>query len=226
MIIDFKLSIFRFNAKSDYLPYYKRYDISIDDSKNIFDMLSLIKEQDPLFDFPDSKHFALIINNHALTMEQTLKDMEEKFGRELTISPLSKRRATKDLIIDTQDFKDIFEQLNKIIDLPNEKKQYNKYIRYFYASSSLKYDKLHQGTSLFLFANELIKRYPNKKEEILTFIGDDKHGIWYHSSLHFRVFPENKELENTINSLKKQILQSEPSINLYVEKLQAKMRNL
>lgn len=225
MIIDFKLSVFRFNAKADYLPYYKPHKVSIDDSKNIEDLLCLIKEQDPFFEFPTKRHSAIILNTKAVETSLDLKTVIDEFGKEFSISPLSKRRATKDLIIDTEDFKKSFSLFDGILGL-SKKDEYEKYVRYFYMSSALKQDKLHQGTSLFLYANELIKRYPNKKDEILSIIADENHGIWYHLPIACKIFPKDDEVDETIDLLKNQILHADIKTNRYVEKQRTKMRNL
>ncbi|PID47337.1 MAG: hypothetical protein CR967_04680 [Proteobacteria bacterium] len=204
MSLELQLSIFRFDAETDYLPYYKKYKITCKSDHRLKDVLDLVKEEDPFFDFPRDKYSAAFVNGYAVDLDLDINSIYKQFGQELTISPLSQNRANKDLIIDTGDFEAVFKDISKIVDI--KKDEYLQYIRYFYASAALKYDRLHQGTSLFLLADYLIKKYPEKKEDILSFIADEKHGIWYHSCLDYKVFPKNNQLENIIISLKNKIL--------------------
>lgn len=212
MIIDFNLNIFRFNAKSDYLPYYKKYNISIDNNLSLRDLLTCIKDEDIFFDFLDNENSCIFLNSHALNISTNLKEINEYFGNNLTLEPLSKHRATKDLIINSDDFKNALTPLQNIIK-DDLSKEYEKLIKYFYASPALEYDKEYLGTSLYLLSNELIKKYPEQKEQILKLIADEKHGIWYHSPLCHKIYPNNSKIEDIVISLKQQIISQTPYTN-------------
>lgn len=217
MTLDFKLSVFRFNAKSDYLPYYKRYDISIEDSLNLKDLLTCIKDEDMFFEFPQEENACIFLNSHALEISTPLKEIYKYFGSDLSLEPLSKYRVTKDLVIDTKDFENALLPLQNIIK-DDLSKDYKKLIRYFYASPALTYDKEHLGASLFLLSSQLIKNYPEIKEKIFEIIGDEKHGIWYHSPLCHKIYPKDDKIEDIIVSLKQQIINQTPFLNSQTKK--------
>lgn len=212
MIIDFNLSVFRFNAKNEYLPYYKKYNISIEDNLTLKDLLTCISKEDIFFEFPSQENACIFLNSHALEITTKLKDISEYFGNELRLEPLSKHRATKDLIINTDDFKNALIPLQNIIK-DNLSKDYEKLIKYFYASPALEYDKEYLGTSMFLLADDLIKEYPEQEEQILELIANQEHGIWYHSPLCHKIYPKNSKLEDTIISLKQKIISQIPHAN-------------
>lgn len=220
--MDFKLSIFRFNPKSDYLPYYKKYSINIHENSKLLDLLELVKQEDIFFDYPKDKNGAILVNNYALCLDISLKDIEKKFGTELILEPLSKKRSIKDLVIDSKDFDDVFSILKDIAS-NEDKLEYDKYIRYFYTSFALKFDQYHQGTSLFLFADELINKYPEKNDEILKIVADKDHGIWYHFPQTYRIFPQDRDIEEIVDGLKSKIYETFPNLNQNIEKISAKI---
>lgn len=100
------LSVFRFDATTDFLPYYKKHFIKVDLAKTINDLFALIKEQDVSFDYPKDERAALKINGKALYTTATLEEIVEHFGKELTLEPLSTKRVTKDMMINDEEFEE------------------------------------------------------------------------------------------------------------------------
>ncbi|MFP4485765.1 MAG: succinate dehydrogenase/fumarate reductase iron-sulfur subunit [Campylobacterales bacterium] len=108
------LTVFRFNAETDYWPYYKKYKVEASEDSVVLDLLNQIKwEQDGSFAYRRScRHgicgsCAIKVNNKAtLACKERVFDLVELFGSELTIDPQDKRRAVKDMIIDKKDFWD------------------------------------------------------------------------------------------------------------------------
>ncbi len=220
-----ELSIFRFDKKTDYLPYYKKYKIPYNENESLKDVLHVIKFQDPMFDFPTCKNAAVVINQKAVNLDENIKNIVKDFGKKLSIDPLSQKRSTKDLKIDTDDFDEIFYKIDAIAK-SDDKDAYDKYIRYFYISSALTYDKEHFGTSAFLHVNNLIKKYPHLKHQLLCLIADENHGIWYHNCCDFKIYPEDENTEEIISNLKWQILQLDSTANEYVGKKIQEMKKL
>ncbi len=108
--VNFK--VFRFNADEDYLPYYEDYNMEVTSEEVVLDILNRIKwDHDGSFSYRRScRHgicgaCAIKVNGRStLACKESMNDMVELFGNELTIEPLSKKRAIKDMIIDKADF--------------------------------------------------------------------------------------------------------------------------
>ena len=106
------LKTFRFNAETDYLPYYKHYEMEVGKDELILDLLNRIKwEHDGSFSYRRScRHgicgaCAIKVNGKAtLACKQNALELIDLFGEELVIEPSSKKRAIKDMIIDKADF--------------------------------------------------------------------------------------------------------------------------
>jgi len=108
--VNFK--VFRFNADKDYLPYYEDYNMEVTSEEVVLDILNRIKwDHDGSFSYRRScRHgicgaCAIKVNGRStLACKESMNDMVALFGNELTIEPLSKKRAVKDMIIDKGDF--------------------------------------------------------------------------------------------------------------------------
>jgi len=108
------LKTFRFNAETDYLPYYKHYEMEVGKDELMLDLLNRIKwEHDGSFSYRRSCRHGICgacgikVNGKAtLACKQNALELVELFGNELLIEPQSKKRAVKDMIIDKKDFWD------------------------------------------------------------------------------------------------------------------------
>jgi len=108
--VNFK--VFRFNHDEDYLPYYENYEMEVTSEEVVLDILNRIKwDHDGSFSYRRScRHgicgaCAIKVNGRStLACKESMNTMLEYFGNELTIEPLSKKRAIKDMIIDKGDF--------------------------------------------------------------------------------------------------------------------------
>ena len=100
-----EISLFRFDKNSDYLPYYTKHFLKIENEQNMLDILNTINKNES-FGFTNSSDFDLVINQIFIKASISLKEVVENFGKELTIEPISIRRAFNDLLIDESDFKD------------------------------------------------------------------------------------------------------------------------
>ena len=115
MVRKFFLSVFRFNAQTDYLPYYKKHVISIEEDKSVEDLLACVKDEDPLFDYPKGSNIGIKINGKTLYTDTKLSEVYGAFGAELKIESLKEKRAVKDLIIDTNDFYNSFDKISAFL---------------------------------------------------------------------------------------------------------------
>jgi succinate dehydrogenase / fumarate reductase iron-sulfur subunit len=105
-------NVFRFNSETDYLPHYKKIEMEVTSEEVVLDILNRIKwEHDGSFSYRRScRHgicgaCAIKVNGKGvLACKERMNDLIELFGTELTLEPLSVKRAVKDMIIDKEDF--------------------------------------------------------------------------------------------------------------------------
>ncbi|HHH37657.1 MAG TPA: succinate dehydrogenase iron-sulfur subunit, partial [Epsilonproteobacteria bacterium] len=108
------IKAFRFNAETDYLPYYKTYEMKVENHELILDLLNRIKwEHDGSFSYRRSCRHGIcgscsikVNGKPVLACKENAWDMIDLFGDELIFDPQSKKRAIKDMIIDKKDFWD------------------------------------------------------------------------------------------------------------------------
>ncbi|MBN2964568.1 DUF5644 domain-containing protein [Sulfurospirillum sp. T05] len=207
MTFSFSVSIFRFNAKTDYLPYYKKHTLTFSPQDSLAQALAQAKTQDPLFDYPQGEHAAVKVNGVALSTTTSLQDIKATFGTELTIDALSSKRATKDLIIDTQDFYERFDLLAPYVQKV-DREYFESLICLHYGSETLAYNPRFYGAAFFVFAKEMMEKYYEFKDQILAVVADPENGIWLHTPLAFTVFPAPANVEECVDALKNALAQS------------------
>lgn len=61
-----KIRAFFFNAKTDYLPYYKNFTLKVEEEATAKDLLGLIQEKNENFSYPKQK---LIMKINGLIVE-------------------------------------------------------------------------------------------------------------------------------------------------------------
>lgn len=205
----FELSLFRFDYKSDYLPFYTKHPIKITEEKTLLDIFKTINVDQP-FGFEDSEDFVIAINGVYAHANITVEELKKNFGKDLTIEPMSSRRAYSDLLVNEDDFNERFEilsqfaSLNMLASYTDQAilNTYNSYKIYFYASNTLNYEKDYAGDAILLLAYDLIQKFPKEEKAILKAIKECDIGIEYHTSLEKRVYNFDTKVEEKINSLK------------------------
>ncbi|MDB2562349.1 hypothetical protein N9X61_01965, partial [Sulfurimonas sp.] len=131
--------------------------------------------------------------------------------KELRIEPISIKRATNDLIIDTKDYQEKLELLAPYItDLQGIIKD-KEYMLEYYASNTLHFKDDYIGDHVILLALDIVKEIPMLEEELHKLI-DCENGLKHQSSLEHRVISSNTEdLEPTTNP---NIIQSFDNFNI------------
>ncbi|NLC27168.1 MAG: DUF5644 domain-containing protein [Campylobacteraceae bacterium] len=197
----FLLTIFRFDAKTDYLPHYKKQSISIDTKKPLKALLKAAVSSRSLAKLPK---FGVKINGLAISLDVPLNQIYEKFGEELTILPLSTKRSVEDLFIDTKDFYERFDLLApyvKEVDLD----YFESLILLHYASPVLSYERDVFGTAFYFFAAKMIEKYPKFEKQIADIASDEKKGVNFHLPLDPYLFNSPKSIEEEIAALRSSI---------------------
>ena len=213
-----ELSVFRFDATTDFLPYYKKHFITIDTQSTLSDLLAAIKTEDATFGYPQMHKVALKVNQRALFSDVTLDTLIKTYGKSLTLEPLSTKRVVKDLVINVDDFYQRFDLLKAFVD-EKDKAVFESYIIYHYASRVLDFLPNFQRDALFAFAYDMIQKHPERKREILEVIAHEEFGIFSRIKLCKKIYPCGAEVEKKVVNLKNDILQQRPYINHLVEKL-------
>ena len=194
------IELFRFDAKTDYLPYYKKYNLKYKESERVVDLLTKINETDN-FDFDDSIDCNLKVNGYYLSSHELIKDVVEKTGNEIIIEPISTQRAIKDLVIDKDDFLEKIHLFDDYLTKEQKVEYFEKYQLEYYASNTLNFNKEYIGDHALLIAADIIDAKPELKESVLKIISNKNNGIWYHTSLKNRLFKYDSNEEKRIQKL-------------------------
>ena len=79
---------FFFNAKTDYLPYYKNFTIKLENENSVKTLLEEIQKQNEDFSFP-SKNLILKINDLIVKGDESIENIVEKLGTTLQVEPVN-----------------------------------------------------------------------------------------------------------------------------------------
>lgn len=193
-----EISLYKFDAKSDYLPYYTKHYIKTKNEKNLLDILETIHKESP-FGFEKNKNFGVVVNGLYTTLDLTLEQIKQDFGSDLQIEPLSTARAFKDLLINDDVF---YEKLSLLEELISEedKKIYESYKLYYYASNTLSFNKNYIGDALILLAAQLLEKGANS-QKIEALLLDEQTGLHFHTNLSNKIYNIDSEIEKSIQQL-------------------------
>ncbi|WP_419769348.1 MAG: DUF5644 domain-containing protein [Candidatus Marinarcus sp.] len=198
-----EISLYKFDAKTDYLPYYTKHFVKIKEEKNLLDILKTIKSERN-FGFEEKEDFAIVLNGLYTTLKTSVEAIKNDFGKDLTIEPISIKRSYKDLLINEDDFNDKLNLIEEYITDEN-KKEYESYKLDYYASNSLKYNENYVGDALILLVDSLIKKDDSNKDALLKIISNSETGIAFHTNLSNKIYQYNQENEEKISALKKSL---------------------
>ncbi|MDR1976826.1 MAG: DUF5644 domain-containing protein [Campylobacteraceae bacterium] len=222
------VNVFRFNAKSDFLPYYKEYEIKVGEDDTLLDVLNGIKEQDGGFSFSDNKFIGIRVNSFVVSVNLHIKTLIKFLKTDkLTLEPLSEFYAVRDLDIDTSSFLKQLDYLEEFME-EDDKEQYDELVSYYYTSSTIEFEREYFGDSFMLFAKFLIEKYPHKRDAILRLCADEKRGIWLHTSIKnaLMLYSKAVSIEASITELKRDILRYVPDTNPTTKREAKRAQNL
>lgn len=196
-----EISLYKFDAKSDYLPYYTKHYIKPKNEKNLLDILQTIHKESPL-GFEKNKTFGVVVNGLYTTLDLSLEQIKQDFGSHLCIEPLSTARAYHDLLINDDIF---YEKLSSFSQPLSEedKALYESYKLYYYASNTLNFNKNYIGDAFILLAHTLLQKGFDKKE-IAALLLDEKTGISFHTNLSHRIYNFDASIEEKIQQLQEE----------------------
>ncbi|MDR2790766.1 MAG: DUF5644 domain-containing protein [Campylobacteraceae bacterium] len=219
---------FRFNAKSDFLPYYKNYEISLKEEDTLTDILNGIKKQDREFNFSNNQFIGVRVNSFVAPLNVHVRTLTRFLKTDtIVLEPLSEFYAMNDLEVDMGAFLKHLERFKTFID-DEDAKLYKEFVSYYFASGAIEFEREYFGDSFMLFAASLIKKYPQKRDDILRLCADEKCGIWLHVSVKntMLLYLKAIDMENSISELKRQILQYVPDTNSITKREAKRINNL
>ena len=175
--LDITIRAFFFNAKTDYLPYYKNFSFTVEEDTLLKDILVMIKEKNSMFAYPD-KDLIFRVNNLIVTGEEKISDVVEKLGTELKIDPALEYRSDNGLILNNHDF---MHQYRRVFTRHNTTKEDLEYYLTLYplhyASETFNYNREYIGDAILVLASKMINDGHHDVEEILNDINDEFNGI-------------------------------------------------
>lgn len=202
------IKLFRFDHKTNYLPYYKQYNVTFLKNETIEDLLEKLTEIET-FQFKGTENYGVKINNLFVGINTPIQEIVSKTSNELVIEPVSTYRAIHDLTIQNDDF---FEKM-KLLEpyLTTEQRQsYTKDLQlYYYASNTLNFHKNYIGDHTVIIAADLIESDPALKNNIVEILSDKDNGIWYHTSLMKRIHNIDEKKHQKIEQLLREITKIE-----------------
>lgn len=167
---------FFFNAKRDYLPYYKNFTLNIEDDATAKDLLESIKRQNSDFSYP--KHNLIMkINGLVVEGKEKVANIVEKLGRELTIDPVNSYRATDGLTINDDDFMHAYALLEPYA-TASDLKYYKTLYALHYASETSLFERAYIGDAILVLAHKMISEGNKHKHAILEAISTPESGLF------------------------------------------------
>ncbi len=165
-----------FNARTDYLPYYKHFDLEMEESAAIKEVLPMIQTRNRDFHYPEAKLY-FKINGLVLDGTQSVKEITQKLGTSLQIDPLSAYRSTHGLEINDTDFEESFALLAPYASA-EDRSYYERLYPLHYASETFQYNNQYIGDAILLLAAKMIEEGNPHKTEILDAIAAHHEGLW------------------------------------------------
>jgi len=163
-----EIKAFFFNAKTDYLPYYKYFSIELIENMNAKDLLLLIQKKNENFSYPEEK-LVFKINDLVVTGDQSINEVVERLGTSLQIDSVNSYRSSNGLIINDDDFMKSYELLAPFAS-EEDLKFYKTLYALHYASETEKFDHSYIGDAVLVLAHKLILDGSRHKKEILEAI--------------------------------------------------------
>ena len=178
------IELFRFNAQTDYLPYYQKHILTYVKNDTINDLLAQMNQIEA---FGFNENMNLKVNDLYTNASVLVSDMVEKFGNDIRIDSISEFRAQKDLLIDRSDFIEKLSLLDAYIDAETNISYRKSTELAYYASNTLNYNRDYIGDHVLIIAADLIEKKFELKNEILNILTKEENGIWFHTSLENRL---------------------------------------
>jgi hypothetical protein len=166
---------FFFNAKTDYLPYYKNFTMTLDAKASVVEILAEIKAANEDFAYP-TQNLIFKLNNLIVDARYTVAQVVERLGTTLQVEPALSYRSNHCLILNDSDFMKSFSLLAPYA-TEEDKAYYESLYALHYASETFKFSHDYIGDAILLLAHRMIENGSEHKAEILKAISDPYDGL-------------------------------------------------
>ena len=167
---------FFFNAKTDYLPYYKNFTLKVEEDATAKELLELIHTQNSDFSYPKQK-LIMKINGLIVEGKEKVATIVERLGTELTIEPANSYRSNNGLIINDDDFMRSYALLEPYA-TESDLKFYKTLYALHYASETSLFDHEYIGDAVLVLAHKMISEGNEHKDAILEAITSPHSGLF------------------------------------------------
>lgn len=210
-----EIELFKFDAQTDYLPYYKTYRLKRENVTTLNDVLEQVYAIEK-FGHLENETFFLRANG-VYTDSTASLDILLANAKSLRIEPLSNKRAVHDLIINTKDYQEKLDVLDAYISADEKASliQEKRYMLEHYASNTLHFNDNYIGEHVLCLASELVQENASLEAELSSLV-DTEDGIRLRTSLKHRVLGNEevapKQYDNIV--LNTQVVQSFENFNI------------
>ncbi|WP_457605255.1 hypothetical protein [Nitratifractor sp.] len=212
-----QLRVFFFNARTDYLPYYKNFTLRIGGARPLRDLLQLITREHHDFDWP-RRNCWIRIDGRVVPCSATIDELVVRRGREWLLEPLSEYRALHGLRIDDSDFEEAFGLIAPWADA-SDRAYYRSLYPVHYASETFRFERGYIGDAVLITARRILERAPEHEEALLERLSAADCGLQCAEYENNLLFPEDHSA--AIEALKRSI--HHPRRAGLVEKLSARL---
>ena len=167
---------FFFNAKTDYLPYYKNFTLNVEEDATAKELLGLIEAQNSDFSYPKKK-LIMKINGLIVEAKEKVASIVERLGTELTIEPANSYRSNNGLKINDDDFMRAYALLEPYA-TESDLKFYKTLYALHYASETSLFDREYIGDAILVLAHKMISEGNEHKHAILEAITSPHSGLY------------------------------------------------
>ena len=171
-----EIKAFFFNARTDYLPYYKQFSIVLEEDAKAVDLLSKIKEENENFTYTEEK-LVFRINGLVVDGDQNMQEVVERLGTSLQIDPVNAYRSDNGLKINDKDFMESYALLAPFAS-EEDLAYYETLYALHYASETEKFDHEYIGDAILVLAHKMITEGSEYKEEILDAVSSAQSGLF------------------------------------------------
>ena len=170
-----KIRAFFFNAKTDYLPYYKNFTLTLADDAVAKNILVAVQAQNENFTYPEL-NLVFKINDLMVEEDTPVTSIVQKLGTTLKIDPANSYRSNNGLIINNDDFMKSYDLLAPYA-TESDKKYYKTLYALHYASETENFDREYIGDAILVLAHKMISEGNEHKTEILSAITSAHSGL-------------------------------------------------
>ncbi|HEY9190356.1 MAG TPA: hypothetical protein VIM88_05770 [Sulfurovum sp.] len=170
-----EIRAFFFNARTDYLPYYKNFTLCADPDATVKEVLAQIQEANENFSYPKQK-LVMKINGLVVEAKQSVASLVERLGTSWQIDPVNSYRSMNGLKINDDDFMQSYALLEPYA-TEEDLKYYKTLYALHYASETENFDRAYIGDAVLVLAHKMITDGSEHKEAILDAITSVDSGL-------------------------------------------------